>query len=110
MKEVESHPMIKRLGKISKAKGNCLWDKDGNKCEIDAVIWATGFRQNFDWLEFKVTNSQGKIDQYRGLSQQQDNLYFVGLKLLHRVGSSLVGSGWKDSKYVANVIAQKTNK
>ena len=71
---------------------------------IRTVIWATGYRQDFDWLDVDVFDKVGKPKHHRGVSQQP-GLYFLGLPWLSMRGSSFIWGVWKDAQYLATHIA-----
>jgi putative flavoprotein involved in K+ transport len=56
-----------------------VWD-DGEEEAVDAVVLATGYRPNLDYLRpLGVLRSDGRPDQRGGVSRAAPGLYFVGL-------------------------------
>ncbi len=98
---------IKRLSKVVDWEHGELIFAEGERYTPQNIIWATGFRQDFSWIDLPIYNKQGVLKQKRGVVKKVPGLYFSGLKLMHRVGSSLLGSGWKDSRYVVKKIRKK---
>lgn len=72
---------------------------------IKTVIWATGFVQDFRWLQVDAFDESGKPDHHRGVSKQP-GVYFLGLPWLSMRGSSFIWGVWEDAKYLAERIAQ----
>lgn len=73
---------------------------DGAKAEISAIIWATGFRSNYEWLQIPgVLAADGQPIHERGISPVQD-LYFIGLPWQYSRGSALLGGVGNDAKYI----------
>lgn len=107
LKQVVKEGEIQRFGKVESADQDIVHFTDGKSLSPSSIIWATGYRQSFDWLDLPITMRHGQVNQYHGVSLDVDGLYFVGMKLLHRIGSSLIGSGWKDSQFVVNKILEK---
>ena len=70
---------------------------------INSVIWATGYRNDFDWLQADVFDHEGKPVHQRGVTSQQ-GIYFLGLPWLSRRGSSFIWGVWHDAKYIADHI------
>ncbi|WP_221793089.1 flavin-containing monooxygenase [Oceanobacter mangrovi] len=70
---------------------------------ISTIIWATGFRQDFSWLQVDAFDEQGKPKHARGVSSEP-GVYFVGLPWLSRRGSSFIWGAWHDAKHVADHI------
>lgn len=71
---------------------------------ITAIIWATGFRQDFDWLEVEAFDETGKPEHQRGVSAEP-GVYFLGLPWQSRRGSTFIWGVWHDAKHVADQIA-----
>jgi putative flavoprotein involved in K+ transport len=74
---------------------------DGRTLEVANVIWATGYRPNYDWIRMPIVGADGWPVQTRGVSSVP-GLYFVGLPFLHSAGSALLGGVGRDAAYVVN--------
>ncbi len=70
---------------------------------INSVIWATGYRSDFDWLKADVFDADGKPVHQRGVTEEP-GIYFLGLPWLSRRGSSFIWGVWHDAKYIADHI------
>lgn len=70
---------------------------------IGSIIWATGYRNDFDWLKADVFDHEGKPVHQRGVTAEQ-GIYFLGLPWLSRRGSSFIWGVWHDAKYIADHI------
>ncbi len=110
LKDIVKGYGLKRLSKVVDYKGEELIFAEGERLRIPNVIWATGYKQDFSWIDLPIYNKSGELRQKRGVVKKVPGLYFSGLKLLHRVGSSLLGSGWKDSRHVVRHIRKKRSK
>ncbi len=71
---------------------------------VTSIIWATGFVQDFGWLDVEAFNEAGRPHHARGVSAEP-GIYFVGLPWLSRRASSFIWGVWHDAKYVADHIA-----
>ncbi|QIE47999.1 NAD(P)-binding domain-containing protein (plasmid) [Pseudohalocynthiibacter aestuariivivens] len=71
---------------------------------VTSIIWATGFRQDFNWLKIDAFNEKGAPIHQRGLSKEPD-VYFLGLPWQSRRGSSFLWGVWHDAKHIADQIA-----
>ena len=50
----------------------------GESTEVDAVVWATGYRDDSDWVAIpEVKDERGRFIHQRGISPIP-NLYFIG--------------------------------
>ena len=71
---------------------------------ITSVIWATGYKLDFGWLDIGEYDVRGRPLHSRGISSEP-GLYFVGLPWLSRRGSSFIWGVWHDAKFIADQIA-----
>ncbi|MEO0402958.1 MAG: NAD(P)/FAD-dependent oxidoreductase [Pseudomonadota bacterium] len=71
---------------------------------VRTIIWATGFRQDFDWLKVDAFDDQGTPQHDRGVSVVP-GVYFLGLPWLSMRGSSFIWGVWEDAKYLADHIS-----
>lgn len=72
--------------------------------DIGAVIWATGYRQDFGWLHVDGFDARGAPVHQRGVSCEP-GIYFLGLPWQSRRGSTFLWGVWHDAKFVADQIA-----
>ncbi len=71
---------------------------------VTSVIWATGFRQDFGWLQVDAFDEAGKPRHQRGVSLEP-GVYFLGLPWQSRRGSTFIWGVWHDAKHIADHIA-----
>lgn len=78
--------------------------KDNTKLQVDNIIWATGFKSDYSWIETEnLYDSHGKIKHNRGLTAVK-GLYFLGLPWQHKRGSALLQGVGEDAEYIMNQI------
>ena len=77
--------------------------EDGQALDVANVIWCTGFRQDFSWIDVPVFGEQQELHQERGVTSEP-GLYFLGLDFLYAFTSENVGGVGRDAKYVAKRI------
>ncbi|MCF4166135.1 MSMEG_0569 family flavin-dependent oxidoreductase [Zavarzinia compransoris] len=73
---------------------------------IATVIWATGFRSNFTWVEVPAFDGKGYPTHRRGVSAVP-GLYFLGLPWLHTWGSGRFSGIARDAAHIAGQIARR---
>lgn len=73
---------------------------------ITSIIWATGYRVDFGWLQVDSFEPGGKPRHHRGVGHEP-GIYFLGLPWLSRRGSSFIWGVWHDAKFVADHIARQ---
>ena len=67
---------------------------------ITNVIWSTGFRLDFNWIELDLNLRDGYPEQTQGVSRHP-GLYFMGLQLMHTRKSGLIFGVGEDAGHVA---------
>ncbi len=87
---------------------NPLDSVDLAKEGITTILWATGFRQDFDWMDMDAFDEKGAPIHQRGVSVEPD-IYFLGLPWQSRRGSAFLWGVWHDAKHVADRIAIQRN-
>ena len=75
---------------------------------ITTIIWATGFRQDFSWMQVDAFDDNGAPVHQRGVSTEP-GIYFLGLPWQSRRGSTFIWGVWHDAAYVADQIAIQNN-
>jgi putative flavoprotein involved in K+ transport len=81
---------------------------DGRVLKVSTVIWCTGFRRDFSWIDGPVLGDDGWPAQYRGVSTTMPGLYFLGLLFQYAFASMFTGGAGRDAAYVAGHIAART--
>jgi putative flavoprotein involved in K+ transport len=67
------------------------------------VIWATGYRSDYSWLDVPVLDEHGRPRHRRGVTEVP-GLYFLGLTWQHTRGSALIGWVGDDAEFIAGKI------
>jgi putative flavoprotein involved in K+ transport len=86
------------------ADGRTVRFEDGSELEVDAVIWATGYRPDHSWIKLPVFDDDGRLRHRRGVTDVP-GLYFLGLTWQHTRGSALIGWVKEDAEFIAERIA-----
>jgi putative flavoprotein involved in K+ transport len=71
---------------------------------ITTIIWATGYKQDFSWLNVDAFDDKGAPIHQRGVSKEP-GVYFLGLPWQSRRGSTFLWGAWHDAKFIADQIA-----
>ena len=85
------------------ASGRVVRFEDGSEREVDALIWATGYRSDYSWIELPVLDPDGRVRHRRGVTDVP-GLCFLGLTWQHTRGSALVGWVKDDAAFIAEQI------
>ena len=74
--------------------------------KIGAIIWTTGFRSDWSWVELPIFDGSGYPTHQRGVTSM-DGVYVLGLPWLYTWGSGrFVGVG-RDAEFIADHLAAK---
>jgi putative flavoprotein involved in K+ transport len=73
---------------------------DGSVTQVAAVVWATGFRPDYSWLDVPGAVVDDKVANERGISAVP-GLSVLGLPWLHTRGSALLGYVKDDAAWLA---------
>ncbi|HVQ87025.1 MAG TPA: NAD(P)-binding domain-containing protein [Actinomycetes bacterium] len=84
--------------------------EDGQVLDVANVIWCTGFRRDFSWIDMSIVDDKGWPRQTRGVSDDVPGLYFAGLLFQHSASSMLVGGAGRDARSVAEHIEKSTRR
>ncbi|MFF5229782.1 NAD(P)-binding domain-containing protein [Dactylosporangium sp. NPDC000521] len=72
--------------------------------EIRSVVWATGFRPVYDWLDVPVLDAKGNLDHDGGVLPSP-GLYALGLPVLRRRKSTFIHGIEDDARSVVSHLA-----
>ena len=103
-RQLRRHYGIDLKPRVVGASGRTVSFADGSDLEVDAVIWATGYRSDYAWIEPPVLGSDGRVQHRRGVTDVP-GLYFLGLSWQHTRGSALIGWVKDDAEFIAEQIA-----
>jgi len=82
---------------------------DGQVINAANVIWATGWRRDYSWIDLPILRDDGWPDEVEGVVASVPGLYFVGLPFQRAIASSLLGGVGRDAADVVDhVLAHAT--
>jgi putative flavoprotein involved in K+ transport len=81
--------------------------EDGRVLDVSNVIWCTGFREEFPWIELPIFGEDGRPLHERGVVVREPGLYFVGLLFQYAATSDVLPGVGRDAEYIAKHIASR---
>ena len=96
---------VRRVPRTVAVEGGRPVLDDGRILDVANAVWCTGFKVDFRWISLPVFRDDGYPTHYRGVATREPGLYFIGLRYLHRMNSSLIGGVGADAEYIAQHIA-----
>ncbi len=76
--------------------------------EIKTVMWATGFRPDYSWLDVPVFDRKGRI-RHDGGVVETPGMYLVGIQFLRRRKSALIDGASDDARDLSAHLASYLN-
>jgi putative flavoprotein involved in K+ transport len=101
---------LKRSGVVLRPRvvgitGDQVSFQDGTSVRVASVVWATGFRTDYSWVEVPgVLDDKRNPRHDRGITTAR-GLAFVGLPWQHTRGSALLGFVQSDAAWVSSQLA-----
>jgi putative flavoprotein involved in K+ transport len=90
--------------RLASAAGRRAVFDDGSEQDIDAIVWATGYRSDFSWIDIPtIKDESGGIVHRRGVTDAP-GVFFLGLTWQHTRGSALIGFVDGDAAFIAGRI------
>lgn len=100
---------VKIMPRLDKVDGRKVTFINAESAEVDTVIWATGYRDQSDWVDIpEVKDTQGKFIHERGISPV-NGLYFIGRPWQRNRSSALILGVGADAAYMSGQIADHLN-
>ena len=73
--------------------------------EIGTIIWATGYRPDYSWLDLPVLDRKGRIRHDGGVVRDAPGMYLLGANVLRRRRSSFINGADQDTADLAEHLA-----
>jgi putative flavoprotein involved in K+ transport len=102
-RELEGRFGVDLRPRVIDASGRTVSFADGSELDVDAVIWATGYRPDYSWIDVPVLDEHGRPRHRRGVTEVP-GLYFLGLSWQYTRGSALLGWVGEDAEFIAGKI------
>ena len=80
---------------------------DGTTLDVANVVWCTGFRPDYGWIELPVVGPDGWPRERRGVVDNSPGLYFLGIPFLYSFTSMLVLGAGRDAAHVVDRLAAR---
>lgn len=97
---------VEFLGRTEKAEATTVTFAGGRTLPVSTIVWATGFRPDFRWVQVPVVDARGIPIHERGVTDAP-GLYFLGLRWQHTQGSGLLVGVGRDAAFLASRIAEQ---
>ena len=99
---------LRVTSRVADANGRTVTLADGRTLQPRSIIWATGFRPDYDWIHLPVTDAEGH-PMHRHGTTSFSGLYFLGLSWQRTRGSALLGWVGQDAAYIAERVVRRSS-
>jgi putative flavoprotein involved in K+ transport len=82
---------------------------DLKRGDIQTIIWATGYRPDYSWLEVPVRDRKGMIEHDGGVVSSP-GMYLMGMQFLRRRKSALIDGAGDDARELSAHLASYLDK
>jgi putative flavoprotein involved in K+ transport len=103
-REITRRHGVELKPRATAVSGRTVRFDDGTEVLVDAVIWATGYRPDFSWIDFPIVDGNRRLRHRRGVTDIS-GLFFLGLTWQWTRGSALIGWVKDDAAFLAEQIA-----
>lgn len=98
---------IERVPRVAGVEDGLPLLEDGRAPEVANVIWCTGFRSDFGWIDLPIMGDDGEPIHDRGIARSQPGLYFIGLPFQYAASSDVLPGMSRDHAFIAEHIASR---
>jgi putative flavoprotein involved in K+ transport len=81
--------------------------EDGRVLDVANVVWCTGFRTDFGWIDLPVFDEDGQPRHDRGVVESEPGLCFLGLVFQYSLSSDVLPNRGRDARYLAEHIGRR---
>ncbi len=96
---------VERVPRVSGVRDGLPLLEDGRALDVANVVWCTGFRYDFSWIDLPVLAGDGQPLHDRGVVPSAPGLYFVGLAFQYAAVSDVLPGVGRDAAHVARHLA-----
>jgi putative flavoprotein involved in K+ transport len=103
-REIKRRFRVELKPRATDVSGRTVRFEDGSELDVDAVVWATGYRLDYSWIDLPILDSNRRLRHRRGVTDVP-GLFFLGLTWQWTRGSALIGWVEDDAAFLAERIA-----
>ncbi len=96
---------VQLVGRTVDAQDRTVRFEGGRAIDVDAVIWATGYRPDYSWIHVPALDEHGAPRHKRGVTDST-GLYFLGMHDQYSRGSSLIHWVRHDAAHIVDQVQQ----
>lgn len=101
--DLPEEPSAHHLRPVPECVENPLDELSLAQAGVASILWATGYTQDYSWLNVDAFDEAGRPRHRRGIASEP-GVFFLGLPWQSRRGSSFLWGVWHDAKFLADHI------
>jgi len=98
---------VRRTGRVASVRDGRPVVEDGTALDVANVIWCTGFRSDFSWIDLPAFPGGAEPVHYRGVVAGEPGLYLVGQLFQYALASTFIAGAARDADYIAAAIESR---
>jgi len=99
---------VERVPRVTGVRDGLPQLSDGRTLDVSNIVWCTGYRPGFDWIDLPIFEENGKPRHERGIVEDVPGLYFCGLFFQHSLWSETFPGMPKDARYVVDHLDRRS--
>jgi putative flavoprotein involved in K+ transport len=99
---------VERVPRVAGVRDGKPELEDGRVLDVANVIWCTGFRPDYSWIDLPVLDAGGSPVHDRGVVTSQPGIYFLGLDRQYSATSEVITGVGRDARYLAQRIGARS--
>ncbi len=95
---------VQLVGRVAGVRDGLPVLEGGTRLEVTNVIWCTGYRDDFSWIDPEMIDGGALPPQERGVVPGTPGLFFLGQEFLYAAASATLPGVCRDARYLASRI------
>ncbi|ALV42714.1 portal protein [Pseudarthrobacter sulfonivorans] len=95
---------VRRVPRVAGVENGLPVLADGTRLEVANVIWCTGFKDDFGWIDPALLDDGALPRQERGVALDSPGLFFLGQEFMYAAFSATLPGASRDARYLAGRI------
>ncbi|MEO8283212.1 MAG: NAD(P)-binding domain-containing protein [Pseudarthrobacter sp.] len=101
---------VNLVGRVAGVRDGLPVLEDGTRLEVANVIWCTGYRDDFGWIDPSMLDDGALPPQQRGVALRTPGLFFLGQEFMYAAASATLPGVCRDARYLAAKIPSPVNR
>jgi putative flavoprotein involved in K+ transport len=98
---------VERIPRVVGVQDGLPLLEDGRVVDVANVLWCTGFRTDYSWIDLPAFDDDGRPVHERGVVDSVPGLYFLGLIFQYSLSSDVLPNRGRDAGYIASHLAAR---